>query len=180
MGTRNLAGAINPKILRAAQEFSQELRKRGIPHAIIGGLAVGAHGYPRATRDADFLIARSAMTEVAGAALGGEVSGKTLRFHGVIVDLLFAGADEGFLEDEIARAQPAPRARIGQTPVVSVEALVCMKLDAARAKDTADVVELIKRGGVRRDRAHAFLRAHRPDLVDDFRSCAAQAAVEAE
>lgn len=176
MSRRGLAGAINPKILRAAQEFSAELRRRGIPHAIIGGLAVGAHGYPRATRDADFLIAREALDAVAGAALGGEVEGKTLRFRGVIIDLLFASADEGFLEDEIARARPG----VGAAPVVSVEALIYMKLDAARAKDTADVVELIKRGAVTEARALAYLRAHRPDLVDDFRSCALQASVEPE
>lgn len=29
-----------------------------IPHVVIGGIAVGVHGYARATRDVDFLIGR--------------------------------------------------------------------------------------------------------------------------
>jgi hypothetical protein len=29
-------------------------KELGVPHALIGGLAVGLHGHPRATKDVDF------------------------------------------------------------------------------------------------------------------------------
>jgi hypothetical protein len=38
-------------------DLSQALDQARIVHALIGGLALGPRGYPRATTDVDFLIA---------------------------------------------------------------------------------------------------------------------------
>ena len=54
-----LRGVVAPEILAAAEVASRKLREAGIPHALAGGLAVGAHGYPRTTDDVDFLVPRS-------------------------------------------------------------------------------------------------------------------------
>ena len=41
----------------ALRRIHQDLADFGIPHALIGGLAVSAHAEPRVTRDADLAIA---------------------------------------------------------------------------------------------------------------------------
>ena len=55
-----LAGAVAAKVLLDAVRTSQKLSELGVPHALIGGLAVGVHGHPRATRDADSLVGSEA------------------------------------------------------------------------------------------------------------------------
>src|SRR3981189_564915 len=59
-------GVVAPEILRAAELASQKLREAGVPHALAGGLAVGAHGYPRTTDDVDFLVGDEAFEKHAG------------------------------------------------------------------------------------------------------------------
>src|ERR1700685_1991576 len=51
-----LRGVVAPEILYAVDVSSRILREAGIPHALAGGLAVGAYGYPRTTEDVDFLV----------------------------------------------------------------------------------------------------------------------------
>jgi len=48
--------ALQPAVRTAAVEASRRLRQLGIRHALIGGIAVGAHGAPRNTTDVDFLV----------------------------------------------------------------------------------------------------------------------------
>jgi hypothetical protein len=48
-----LADAVAPKVLLDAVDASRRLSELGVPHALIGGLAVGVHGHPRATKDVD-------------------------------------------------------------------------------------------------------------------------------
>ena len=51
-----LRKVVSPVILRRAADISRLLAELGIPHVLIGGLAVGVHGHPRATSDVDFLV----------------------------------------------------------------------------------------------------------------------------
>src|SRR5882672_2770200 len=51
-----LRGVVAPEILNALEVASRMLRDAGIPHALAGGLAIGAYGYPRTTDDVDFLV----------------------------------------------------------------------------------------------------------------------------
>ena len=51
-----LAQVVSPAILQRAARVSRLLTKLGVPHALIGGLAVGVHGHPRAAKDVDFLV----------------------------------------------------------------------------------------------------------------------------
>jgi len=57
---------VAPEIIRAAEVASAKLRESGIPHALAGGLAVGAHGYPRTTASVDFLVGDEAFVEHTG------------------------------------------------------------------------------------------------------------------
>jgi hypothetical protein len=46
--------------MRALSVASATLSELGVRHALVGGLAVGAWGYPRNTRDIDFLVGEEA------------------------------------------------------------------------------------------------------------------------
>src|SRR5215211_3585405 len=59
-------GVVDPEIVRAAHQASQKLHEAGIPHALAGGLAVCAHGYPRTTDDVDFLVGDEAFEKHEG------------------------------------------------------------------------------------------------------------------
>src|SRR5205085_179201 len=61
-----LRGVVAPEILNAVVVASAKLREAGIPHALAGGLAVGAHGYPRTTDDVDFLVGEEAFIKHSG------------------------------------------------------------------------------------------------------------------
>jgi hypothetical protein len=51
---------VSPKVRDAAIKTADQLNYLGIRHALAGGLAVGAHGYVRATTDVDFLVGEEA------------------------------------------------------------------------------------------------------------------------
>src|SRR5438477_162072 len=51
-----LSDIVAQRVLDALRVASEALTRAGIAHAVIGGLAVGANGYPRATKDVDFLV----------------------------------------------------------------------------------------------------------------------------
>ena len=59
-GIEILVGVVAPEILISAVETSKRLSDLGIPHSLIGGLAVGFHGHPRATKDVDYLVGNEA------------------------------------------------------------------------------------------------------------------------
>ncbi len=52
--------AVNPRVIRALREASAQLSAAGVRHVAIGALAVGVHGWPRATSDVDLLLAPEA------------------------------------------------------------------------------------------------------------------------
>lgn len=159
--------ATHPRVMRIARQVSRQLTERGIAHALIGGLAIGHHGYDRATSDVDFLVSRNHEYELGGETLGGTAEGKSIRVGGVAVDFLFPPEGEEHLEEAIVAS-----VRGSTIPVLGQEALVCMKLALGRAKDAADVVELIKRGRLDRPRVRSYLERYRPDLAEEFDSLA--------
>ncbi|HSN99340.1 MAG TPA: hypothetical protein VLS89_13685, partial [Candidatus Nanopelagicales bacterium] len=61
-----LEGIVAPRVLDALRAASQQLTRVGIRHALVGGLAVGAHGHPRATKDVDFLVGDEAFAHHGG------------------------------------------------------------------------------------------------------------------
>ncbi len=52
----SVEGVVAPGVLDAMRRASEVLTRLGVRHALVGGLVVGAHGYPRATKDVDFLV----------------------------------------------------------------------------------------------------------------------------
>ncbi len=160
-----------PAVRDAALAAHEQLERLGIKHAFVGGLAVGAHGYVRATEDVDFLVDADAF-EVHGGGIVTFKPGVPIHVGGVAVDYLS-------VEKLGAHVRPAlehPLLSDG-LPTVPVDVLVYMKLVAHRMRDRADVTELLKRGVDPRPIAD-YLGRHAPDLCARFDALVAQAAEE--
>jgi len=61
-----LEGVVAREVLDALEVASAALGSLGVRHVVVGGLAVGANGFPRATRDVDFLVGEEAFEHHAG------------------------------------------------------------------------------------------------------------------
>ena len=155
-----LVDVVAPKVLEALKLASEALALANVRHVVVGGLAVGANGYPRATKDVDFLVGAEAFLHHANGlvTMRPEVP---FQVHGVAVDLLSPEAGEYFLEATLA----AP-------PGTMMEAapLVYMKLKSPRRKDQVDVIEMIE-GGIDTKGCRAYLAAHAPAFVAAFDEC---------
>jgi hypothetical protein len=127
-------GVVSDKILSAMDVASRALHDLGIPHKVIGGLAVGAWGHPRATRDVDFLVGKEAFDRY-GSLVSFRV-GVPIEVGGVRIDYLLPKESDEFLLDELDVSGGA----------ISIGALIYMKLSAHRRKDLADVEELVLSG----------------------------------
>jgi hypothetical protein len=164
-----LVDVVAPQVLEAMRTASDMLKRAGVRHVVVGGLAVGAHGFPRATRDVDFLVGDEAFQRHAGGVVTLHPA-VPFQVNGIAVDLLSAEASEGFLA---AALDADPGSMIDAPP------LIYLKLKSPRLKDRADVVELIK-AGVDVDRCRGYLSANAPRFVADFDDALRRAQAEDE
>jgi len=146
---------------------SRALTTLGIRHVVVGGLAVGAHGNPRATKYVDFLVGDEAFEHHPGGFVTMK-PGVPIQINGVAIDLLSVQAGE----DHLVKALEAPMGSMIEAP-----ALIYLKLKSPRQKDRVDVIELVK-AGVEIDACRRYLTAHAPDLVATFEDAVAKAAAE--
>jgi hypothetical protein len=138
--------------LRSAVEI---LARHGIPHLVVGGLAVQEHGYFRVTIDCDIVVPDVVdAVELLTADLSGpfdrlagcEDTVKDKR-NGVLINLLPAGR---VLKAGCKVPFPLPEEVWDQPRFVSLEKLLSLKLDSwsnspnRRHKDKTDVIELIQ------------------------------------
>jgi hypothetical protein len=151
-----LVDVVSPKVLEARTLASEALATAGVRHVVVGGLAVGANGHPRATKDVDFLVGDEAFEH--HGKLVTLRAGLPFQVDGVAVDYLSPDADEGFLEAALTSPPGS---------VIDAPALVYLKLKAMRMQDRADVVALIK-ASLDVDACRAYLRAHAPTFVERF------------
>ena len=161
-----LHDVVAPKVLDALTLASEALSAAKVRHVVIGGLAVGANGHPRATKDVDFLVGDEAFEHHGKLVM--LRAGLPFQVDGVAVDFLSPGTDEPFLE--AALSEP-PGSIIGAAP------LIYMKLKASRMQDRADVVALVK-ASLDVDTCRAYLRANAPALAARFEDLVAIAAAE--
>jgi hypothetical protein len=168
-----LEDAVSPRVLAAMRRASGVLTSLGVRHAVAGGLAVGAYGYPRATHDVDLLVGNEAFERHSGGVVTLK-PGVPIEIEGVSVDLLTTNDDEGFVE------QLLERPRSGEVPVVTAETLIYLKLKSPRLKDRADIVELLKAGGLPVESVREYIERHAPNLAARFEECLARARAEEE
>lgn len=155
------------KVLDAMRSASHALTTLGIRHVVVGDLAVGANGYPRATKDVDFLVGDEAFEQHPGGFVTMK-PGVPIQINGVAIDLLSVHAGE----EHLATAFDAPMGSMIEAPQ-----LVYLKLKSPRQKDRVDVIELLK-AGIEIEVCRAYLRANAPALTGRFEDAIVQAAAE--
>jgi hypothetical protein len=156
-----VAEVVSEKVWRAMADASKSLSALGVKHALVGGLAVGAHGWPRATRDVDFLVDDSAFVKT-DAGLVILRAGIPVQAHGIAVDTVSVRDDERHLLPAIEAAEISEG-----IPVLSIEALVYLKLASPRSQDRQDVLQLV-RAGADLERVRKYLDANAPKLREKF------------
>ncbi len=123
------------------------------PNALIGALAVAAHGHVRATDDIDFVSAAEPR-EIQARLRKAGIPSKIRRgdpLEGDIVSVVY-GVVEGFRFDILFPPVPIDWSRTVMLPlakgsglrVVDLDALVRLKLRAAGPQDLVDVVHLVR------------------------------------
>lgn len=162
-----LVDVIAPRVLDAWRAASEALTRAGVRHVVIGGLAVGANGYPRATKDVDFLVGDEAFNRHAGGLVTMNPA-IPIEVNGVAIDYLSPHAGE----DHLGAALSEPPGSF-----IDVARLVYLKLKASRLQDRADVAGLVK-SGLDVDACRSYLVEHAPALVSALDKLVAQAAAE--
>lgn len=144
---------------RTLRDLCRILEDRNIPYALMGALALGRHGYVRATTDIDLLMTREGLEQFRQECVGrGYVPAfagaiKTFRAAetGVRVEILIAGEYPGDGKPKPV-AFPDPReaaVRVREVQVVNLAKLVELKLASGmtaphRRRDLSDVQDLIR------------------------------------
>lgn len=162
-----LIDVVASKVLDAWKAASEALARAGVRHVVIGGLAVGANGHPRATKDVDFLVGDEAFHHHPGGLVTMNPA-IPIAVNGVAIDYLSPRPDEAHL----AVALAAPPGTF-----IDPAQLIYMKLRAARMQDRADVVALVKTG-LDIDACRSYLSTNAPALVAMFDDLVAKAALE--
>lgn len=156
-------GVVSTRILQALYDAAAQLDVLGVPHVAIGGIAVGAYGAPRATKDVDFLVGEEAFEHH-----GPLVSfrpGLPIASGGVAVDPVSIGHDESFLLETFE--YPAVSRRV---PIIGLAPLIYLKLRAGRHHDLGDVERLLE-AGIDERPVRLYLDEHAPRLLPLFERC---------
>ena len=167
MDIKDTFSFVAPKVRDAALKTAAQLTHLGIRHALAGGLAVGAHGYVRATTDVDFLVGEEAFDHQG--LLVAFKAGVPIEVDGIRIDYLSPVS----LGPQLEEALNHPQLSEGLA-IVPIEALIYMKLVAQRRKDLLDVVELLKAGADVK-RVRAYLQQYAGDLLPRFEELVTEA-----
>ncbi len=161
---------VAPSVRDAAITTAAQLDHLGIRYALAGGLAVGAHGYIRATTDVDFLVGEEAFDHQG--LLVAFKPGVPIEVGGIRIDYL-SPASLGPQLEEVLDHPPMSEG----LAVVPIEVLIYLKLTAKRRKDLVDVMELVK-AGADLNRVRNYLRQYADDLVPLFEELVNEALAE--
>jgi hypothetical protein len=150
------------RLYETLRRLTRRLDAEDIPYALLGGLALAEHGYPRLTEDIDLLMTPSALERFSERFVGRgyrpafDGAEKTFRDTetGVRIEIVTTGEYPGDgLPKPVAFPDPiAPEAavEIRGVRVVTLETLIKLKLASGtsashRLRDLADVQDLIAR-----------------------------------
>lgn len=166
----------NTPLIQTARRLAKALSDAGIPHLIVGGLAVQEHGYPRTTVDVDIVVpdvdvVRDYLSIRGFQEVAGTRSMLKDRANRVDVDLLPGGGSVG----PHLIPLPVPNA-VSPTPVFAeLPVLISQKISSyeankrTRVRDLADVVELIHRMELSRDLlVDENVRAYYEKIWDEY------------
>jgi hypothetical protein len=139
---------------------------------VIGAIAVGVHGWPRATRDVDLLLGPEAWDVAADGTRTPRIELPEV-IDGVEIDYLATDVAGDFLLDAFDCALMSDG-----IPVAPIEAVIVTKLIRLAMRDQADVVELVKTRLFDPAVVEAYLDANAPMLTSRFRALVEQAQSE--
>lgn len=117
-----LRDVVASALLERASQVSERLNELGVPHTLIGGLAVGVHGHPRATKDIDFLVGSEAFDRTTPLLVYRDELRELVRIG--TTDLMSVPPGRTGLTDELALAE--------DIPVISLAGLVLLKLSRSQ------------------------------------------------
>ena len=136
------------------REFIRLLNANEVRYLLVGGWAVGLHGYPRMTKDMDFLIAidpqnlrrmTKALSDFGGpTAEAGQLSkpGSVFRMGSPPLQIDIINQATGIVFDECYRRRSLVRVGDVEVAVISKEDLVRNKRASGRTQDQADAEKL--------------------------------------
>jgi hypothetical protein len=142
----------NDPVHKTMRRLVKRLEKAAIPYAIVGGMAVNAHGHHRTTADLDILLSAEGFEIFKQRFVPKNYAvqeGRPRRFEDrtneVKVDFLITGRFPGSGKPgPIVYPDPtAVATRIENASVIDLPTLIQLKLAARRYQDFADVVNLI-------------------------------------
>jgi hypothetical protein len=148
-------GTLNKTLAR----LSTDLEEHGIDYAVIGAIALFAHGYPRLTEDIDLLMTADGLKrfheELVGLGYAPAFPGARKRLRstidGVSIEVMTTGEYPGDGKPKpVSMPTPSEASiEIDGVKFVTLEKLIELKLASGisapdRLKDLADVQELIK------------------------------------
>jgi hypothetical protein len=164
------------KVHQTMRRLARRLEKAGIPYAIMGAMAVNAHGARRTTDDVDVLLTREGLKRFREEIVAAEydpIPNRPRQFHekksGVKVDVLVTGGFPG-------RGEPGPiafpdpeqvRMEIDKVAVLTLPQLIQLKLAARRHSDFGDVVLLIRTHHL----DESFAQQLHPSVHRDYIEC---------
>ncbi len=164
------------RVHQTMRRTAKRLERARISYAVVGGLALNAHGYERTTNDVDLLLSRNSFETFCRKFVGknyDRISGRPRRFvdrsNGVRIDILVTGLFPGTGKPgPIAFPDPKlVREKIEEYQVVNLPTLVELKLAARRWRDFADIVEIIRANNL----DESFLEQLHPSVHQDFVKC---------
>ena len=145
-------------VFETMRRLAQRLHAEGIPYAVIGGMALAAHGYVRMTLDVDILLTSEGLAQfrekLAGKGYVADFPGAAKSFRdtetNVKIEIITAGEFPG---DGLPKPVSFPEPE-GQTVeeddvlIIKLENLIELKLASGlsashRMRDLADVQDLI-------------------------------------
>jgi hypothetical protein len=171
----------NDPVHKSMRRVVKRLEKAGIPYAVVGGMAVNAHGHERTTKDVDLLLTAEGLAEFQRRFVPKNYRGverRPRRFAdrtsqaplGVLVTGRFPGSGR---PGPIAFPDPAAVGEVIETTrVVNLPTLIQLKLAARRYQDFGDVVALIRVHGLDEsfaDRLHPSVRGDYIECLEEKR-----------
>lgn len=148
----------NSQVHKTLRSLTHRLNQLKIPYAVVGGMAMFAHGFRRFTEDVDLLVTRQTMNEIIEKLEGlGYVqpAGTSTKLRdtgtGVRIEFLITGHYPGDGKPKPV-SFPDPKdvgVQIGDIHYLNLPTLLELKLasgisNPSRAKDIGDAVELIR------------------------------------
>jgi hypothetical protein len=170
--SRFVAGS--SRVHRTMRGLVVKFEKAKIPYAILGGMAVNAHGRRQTTDDVDVLLSPQAFVQFRERIAEGNYhlkTGRRWRFidraNGIPVDFVLAGTSPGWLRPSPV-VYPDPEnvtEMIDGVCYVNLRTLVELKLATYRYRDFADVTALIKARNLDESFAEQLDPTVRPDFI---------------